>query len=118
MDAIEIAGSVGQQILALHKAVSHPCLGVVAKLAGFNPDATLLERQRQNVIEIIQDARNKKGRASNERTQFLDSLLVAVSTYPAETRKYSFRQQAKLLGLKKTVVFNNSKRHQINEKKL
>ncbi len=89
-------------MLALYKAMSHPRLGVVAKAAGFMSDAPLLTFQRQNVIQILRDARNKKGRANNERSQFSESLLVAISAIPNETPEYSLRKQAKSLGLKKS----------------
>lgn len=102
IEAIEKAGSECQQVLALHKAVSHPRLGLVAKSAGFMADAPLLTFQRQNVIQILRDARNKNGRANNERRQFSESLLVAFSAIPNKTRKYSLRKQAKSLGLKKS----------------
>ena len=99
--AIENAGSECQQVLALHKAVSKPRLGVVARAAGFMPDAALLTFQRKNVIQILRDARNKKGRSNNERSRFSESLLVAFSAIPNETREYSLSKQAKSLGLKK-----------------
>ena len=89
-------------MLALHKAVSHPRLSLMAKAAGFMADAPLLTFQRKNVIQILRDARNKKGRANTERSQFCESLLVAISAIPSETREYSLRKQTKPLGLKKT----------------
>jgi hypothetical protein len=100
--SVENAGSECQQVLALYKAMSHPRLGVVAKAAGFMSNAPLLTFQRQNVIQILRDARNKKGRANNERSQFSESLLVAISAIPNETPEYSLRKQAKSLGLKKS----------------
>ena len=79
-----------------------PPFGVVAKAAGFMSDAPLLTFQRQNVIQILRDARNKKGWANNEQSQFSESLLVAISAVPTEAQEYSLRKQAKSLGLKKS----------------
>ena len=79
-----------------------PRLSVVAISAGFNSNAALLEYQRRNVINILADARNTKGRTDNVRSQFIDSLLVALSATPNDSKEYSLTQQANSLGLKKT----------------
>jgi hypothetical protein len=78
-------------------------------------DTPLLTFQHQNIIQILCDAQNKKGRANNECSQFSESLLVAFSAIPNETREYSLSKQAKSLGLKKTMGVQYFKMHPKNE---
>ena len=104
--AIENAGSLHQQILALNKAINLRHLGVVAISAGFNSNSALLEYQCRNVIKILGEARNTKGRTDNIHCQFIDSLLMTLSATPDDSYKYSLiREQANLLVLINPLVF-------------
>jgi hypothetical protein len=62
VSAIVSVGTSEQQSLALHKALVHPTICEVAKSVSFGPDQACWNLQRNNVIQMIEEANKNQGR--------------------------------------------------------
>ncbi len=104
VSAVVSAGTSSHQSLALHKAMLHPAIQQVAKSARFGPEEACWQLQRDNVIQIIEQAnlgQPQGGRSENVKSVFVNSLMVALaSTEDRLNSNPSLRKQAKSLGLK------------------
>ena len=104
VSAVLSTGSTRQQSLVLHKAMFHPAIRQVAESACVREEQICWQKQRENVIKIIEKAnlgQARGGRSDSIKSVFVTSLMVALaSTEDGLKSNPSLRRQAKSLGLK------------------
>jgi hypothetical protein len=104
--AILSTGNEHQQALALRDTLAHPTVIKIAKLAGFESEqqrvALFNMKQQSRFLVTAMETDKSKGRATDDKRSFAQSMLVAIAPSPESRKVPSMRDRAAALGLPKT----------------
>jgi hypothetical protein len=112
--AVENAGSLHHQVVALNGAMMHPKMRCVGKSIGFAADAEIAlfhQEQQKRMIALALTTTTEKGRPTDDKRSFAQSLILASASSP-NSKPIGNRKRAKVLGLPYSTthrLFKNAK---------